>query len=297
MDNPKQHVTDTGIPIRYMDDDILVTDSISQLPIYQGAYIPPAEMMLICHSGRLRLDVNGQAQEVTRGDLLLCNSLHTITRIDPSPDFTCSIYCVTTSKAQSLLHVNERVMHDLIYLNRNPVVHLNEREHEQMHNYYLLTKVKLQAPGTKYFRQSLDGVLQGALYDLLTILDRNKQETQGDDGPNVLAKGSTQSNTVNRFLVLLSEDDCQHRTVDYFAGRLCISSKYLCALCKQQTGKAPSVWIRERLVEKIRYYLTSTSLSAKEIAAALDMPSSSFFGKFTKKYLGMTPMEYRDKMK
>ena len=46
-----------------------------------------------------------------------------------------------------------------------------------------------------------------------------------------------------------------------------ITPKYLSVICRQETGKAPSVWIRERLIEKIRY----------------------------KQQFGCTPMEYRNK--
>ena len=100
-------------------------------------------------------------------------------------------------------------------------------------------------------------------------------------------------NIAHDFLFLLSEDRCQHRSVSFYADKLCVSSKYLSHIVKKETGKTVSKWIKEQLTEQIRNLLLNTSLSCKEIAMRLDFPNTSFFGKFTKEHLGCSPMQYR----
>ncbi|WP_368350508.1 helix-turn-helix domain-containing protein, partial [Parabacteroides merdae] len=39
--------------------------------------------------------------------------------------------------------------------------------------------------------------------------------------------------------------------------------------------------------------LESSNLSIKEVAAQLNFPTQSFFGKYFKQYVGMSPKEYR----
>ena len=39
--------------------------------------------------------------------------------------------------------------------------------------------------------------------------------------------------------------------------------------------------------------LRNTSKSIKELAAHMNFPSQSFFGKYFKEHVGMTPMSYR----
>lgn len=49
-------------------------------------------------------------------------------------------------------------------------------------------------------------------------------------------------------------------------------------------------------MKDVEYQLKRTRKSIKEIANELDFPSLSFFGKYVKRYLGVSPREYRDKL-
>ena len=40
--------------------------------------------------------------------------------------------------------------------------------------------------------------------------------------------------------------------------------------------------------------LKSTDMTIQEIAYSLNFPSASFFGKYFKRHLGMSPLEYRN---
>jgi AraC-like DNA-binding protein len=98
----------------------------------------------------------------------------------------------------------------------------------------------------------------------------------------------------NRFLQILSENQVKRQTVEMYAGQLCVSPKYLSAVCKKTTGKTAMQWINEYVMEDIRYYLKETPLTIKEISTTLGFPNLSFFGKYTKRNLGMSPKEYRN---
>ena len=70
--------------------------------------------------------------------------------------------------------------------------------------------------------------------------------------------------------------------------------KHLTAIVKKCSGKTANQWIKERLLEEIRFYLKQTDLSIKQVSDKLDFPNPSFFGKYVKEHLGMTPGEFRD---
>ena len=46
-------------------------------------------------------------------------------------------------------------------------------------------------------------------------------------------------------------------------------------------------------MKAIEKYLRRSNLSIKEISELLGFPNLSFFGKFTKSHLGMSPTQYR----
>ena len=228
--------------------------------------------------------------------MLLCNSFHTLTDALHSIDFSCSIYCFPGTSSAEAVHVNEKVLRDFFFANDNPVIHLTEEQRGLFRTYKILIGKKLEDGASRYSEQSMSGLHKAILYDILAVIDKRKHETsEATNTHDEEMYPSVKSDKVKRFLMLLAEDDSRHHTVEYFASQLCVTPKYLSVICKQETGKTPSAWIRERLIEKIRYYLLNTSLSAKEIAHRVDMPNSSFFGKFVKQHFGCTPMEYRNK--
>ncbi len=281
--------------VTYMDGKILMADNISQFPVNEKAFRPDMFIVLICNHGRLQTDINGRQYLIEAGDMLLCNSFHTLTDALHSSDFSCGIYCFPATQSQDAVFVNEKVLRDVFFANENPVIHLTEEQWRLFRTYKILIGKKLATEASRYSELSMSGLHKAILYDILTIIDKRKHETSEGTSTHEDAYPSVQSDKVERFLMLLIEDDSRHHTVQYFAGQLCITPKYLSVICKHETGKTPSCWIRERLIEKIRYYLLNTSLSAKEIAHQVDMPNPSFFCKFVKQHFGCTPMAYRNK--
>jgi AraC-like DNA-binding protein len=81
--------------------------------------------------------------------------------------------------------------------------------------------------------------------------------------------------------------------VEWYANELCISPKYLSALCKKNSGKTANEWITEHVLEDIRYYLKQTDYSIKQICDLLGFPNPSFFGRYVKDHFGQTPAYFR----
>lgn len=55
-------------------------------------------------------------------------------------------------------------------------------------------------------------------------------------------------------------------------------------------------WIIQNVITEAKYLLDNTDLSIKEIATKLNFPTQSFFGKYFKQYVGISPKEYRNKL-
>jgi AraC-like DNA-binding protein len=127
---------------------------------------------------------------------------------------------------------------------------------------------------------------------ILGLCGAIKQRILNDEKP---FDTGTANNHFQRFLDLLHSVDVKHRTVEWYANELCISPKYLSALCKKQLGKTANEWITEHVLEDIRFYLKQTDYSIKQICDQLGFPNTSFFGKYVKEHFGMTPMQVKKK--
>ena len=95
------------------------------------------------------------------------------------------------------------------------------------------------------------------------------------------------------FIVLVDRYHRQKRFLDFYAERLGISSKHLSRTVKRYTGIASVDWIEHYTISDAKILLRTTNLSIKEIAERLNFSSQSFFGKYFKKYEGISPKDFR----
>lgn len=74
-----------------------------------------------------------------------------------------------------------------------------------------------------------------------------------------------------------------------------ISPTYLSRLFSQETGTRIQDYINEERVFRAANLLAYSDLSLPAIAAYVNFPNQSYFGKIFKQYKGMTPKKYRDR--
>ena len=84
------------------------------------------------------------------------------------------------------------------------------------------------------------------------------------------------------------------RRAQFYAAKLGISLQHLSTTIKQVTGKNVLDLIAHVVIIDIKAKLKSTDMTIQEIAYSLNFPSASFFGKYFKRHLGMSPLEYRN---
>ena len=96
-----------------------------------------------------------------------------------------------------------------------------------------------------------------------------------------------------QFISLLEENFRTERRVGWYAEQLGITAKYMSELIKQVSKRTPNEWIDSYVMLEIRVLLKNTTKSIKEIAEAINFPNQSFFGKYFKEHMGMSPTEFR----
>lgn len=108
---------------------------------------------------------------------------------------------------------------------------------------------------------------------------------------------SLQTGTIyERFMQLLASHCLQKREVQFYGEVLNISPKYLNYLCKTHSGITASEWIHRFVKERIIILLQNKNSNISEIADEMEFSSYSFFTRYVKKLLGVTPTEYRNRL-
>ena len=98
----------------------------------------------------------------------------------------------------------------------------------------------------------------------------------------------------HKFMHLIHEHAAQMHQVSFYAGKLCISPRYLHEITEAYSnGKTPKALIDEQLTAELKVLLNNPALSIAEIASLCQFPDSSYLSRFFKKNTGISPKEYR----
>jgi AraC-like DNA-binding protein len=82
-------------------------------------------------------------------------------------------------------------------------------------------------------------------------------------------------------------------TVQYIAGQLHLSPKYLSDLLRVLTGKNTQQHIHDKLIEKAKEKLSITNLSVSEISYELGFKHLQSFSKLFKTKTNQSPLDFR----
>ena len=107
-------------------------------------------------------------------------------------------------------------------------------------------------------------------------------------------KTATRYDRIAGEFMQLVRDNCRsRRDMEFYADALCLTAKHISLAVKTVTGLSATKWIERYTVLNAKSLLTTTDLSISEIADKLSFNSQSDFGKYFKKFTGMSPKAFR----
>lgn len=96
-----------------------------------------------------------------------------------------------------------------------------------------------------------------------------------------------------KFKEMVIDSHIREKSVSYYARQLCLSENYLNRCIKRVIGRSAKQFINEVTLEYAKLLLLNSNLDIAEIGYELGYPSPSYFSKFFKKEMGVSPNEYR----
>ena len=283
-----QSLTDNeDIQVGYSDNDIVIIDSIQKFAEISAAHVA-MNAIAICTKGKVQGTLNGQVIELHKNQVAIIPQNVIVSDPMVSPDFDLKAMFFTNRILQSFLREKMSVWNDVVYIRRLHVITMEDKDLPFYTNFYEMLRLCFDEPDDYPFRTDIiQSLLRAAILGLCGAL---KQRILSD---HTTPDAGTANNHFQRFLDLLHSVEVKHRTVEWYASELCITPKYLSAVCKKNSGKTANEWITEHVLEDIRYYLKQTDYSIKQICNQTGFPNPSFFGKYVKEHLGTTPAQFR----
>ena len=164
---------------------------------------------------------------------------------------------------------------------------MQQNEVDLMMKYYELLTFKMEHQEMNFGRETVRDIIRCFAYDLLSNINKHLDtDAEGD----ILRQGDR---IYRKFMLLLAEKSNANRSVKSYADEMCVSPKYLTSVCRRHSNSTASELIAASMISRIKHLLLYSDLSIKEVAAEMGFDNLSFFGKYVRKHLGLSPNNYR----
>ena len=275
-------------------DELVVMENIGTVP--SGVVcLQNHGVLFFITEGRAQLEYDGHVVQLQKNDLFLYMVHSTATNFMASSDFNCRQIWFSRSELWNIDIYNLISVADISQLKLHPVVHLSDDDIKLCDTYFQLLCSRMKSSTSALTPDIVRSLLGTIMLELLSIMRRNSEraveEVRQEDPNSSLHK----KRIIDNFIKLVEESDGRIRRVDEFASQLNITPKYLSTILKEVMNRRPSTYIQLYTLKAIERRLRFTDMTMQEIANDLNFPNPSFFGKYCKEHLGMTPLEYRMK--
>ena len=284
------------------DDTYRIGDSDEFVVMENIGTVPSGVVCLQNHGviffiteGRAQLEYDGHVVQLQKNDLFLYMVHSTAANFMASSDFNCRQIWFGRAELFNIDIYKQISVADMSNLKLNPVVHLNDDDIKLCDTYFQLLRDRMKF-STSVLTPDIVRMLFGTiLLEMLSIMRRNSEQVAEEVQHEDINSSLHKKRIVDDFMRLVEESDGRIRRVDEFASQLNVTPKYLSTILKEVMNRRPSTYIQLYTLKAIERRLRFTDMTMQEIANDLNFPNPSFFGKYCKEHLGMTPLEYRMK--
>ena len=275
-----------NIEFESIDDDIVLLDKPVIYSAFQYPFKVDVTAVIICISGTTEGSINLKSYTTNGACLLTILPGQIMEYKSISEDFSGLFIVMSNKFTDSLMpNASERLPLS-ISVRDNPVTPLNEESLDGMIRYFEMLRRIIREKDHPYrlevARHLTLAFFYGACVDFHQSVD-NRRMTQHEI-------------IVEKFLHLVQTHYKEERGLEFYANKLCVTSKHLSKVVKANSGKPAGDWIDEHVTLEAKALLKSTNMTVEQISDELNFPSQSFFGKYFKRVTGMSPSEYKGKV-
>ena len=172
-----------------------------------------------------------------------------------------------------------------MFLRKNPSVDLTDEEVSVLDTLFTLIRKRAEAKEHLFHKEAIQSLLFHLFFELKNIIFK-----KNDIVPFELSR---KEELFQQFLKLMFKHSREEHSVSFYAGKMCITPRYLSAVLKELTGKTTNNWINHSLILDAKILLKTPNMTVQQVSDMLNFSNQSTFGKFFKKQTGHSPAEFR----
>ena len=281
QDNPFQHI---------------ITSSDIYSLTNTSAHAATSKYTLLVTQGSADIIYNGTNYRLTERMVLLGIFANDLTVLSTSADWQCHILINTTQRLNKTIYSCLQIEKDwhkkMLFVHSHPVLTISNQVLENMQQIFQMFLA--HSDSDNIYHQRIQYLLgQSALFELFAWIDH---EIQQHPPQRLELDQSTdrKQQLLLEFMRLLQENKGTERRVSWYAEQMCITVKYLQAICRSTANASPIEIINQLAINEIKSLLSNTNMTIKEIAIHMQFSSASSFCKYFHRLTGMSALSYRE---
>ncbi len=255
---------------------------------FPGNYLQHYHTHILCNRGSINFVFNNKQYTAKAGEFVFWFADSQLTDVTFSKNFKAHVLFIERDFLDNNIPDQNWSIDVILHSKANPILHLYDKNDKVkvVSNFSLLHNKFLEKRHL-FYDEILKLQMQLFLFDMWHIF-ANEYERR---------KRTVESGSLyEQFMHLVNEHCMQEREVQFYANQLHITAKHLNYVCKQNTDVPASEWIQRYAKERIILLLKNKHLNIAEIADRMEFSSRSFFTRYVKKLVGVTPTEFRNRL-
>lgn len=248
--------------------------------------------VFICTDGSIELSNDSGSYKVKSGDLFFFMPSAFVHIVNISSDFKGMVirtnYDFIMPLVNRLLDVKEQ-----LFLRDHPRVSLNDQQSSDIYRLMISLYDRIEMENRSDMDQRHRIILTELTKNLASVLCCEVINICLSNQPTDMKITDHNDLVFQKFIFSLNYNYRKERNVAFYAAEQCLSYSYFSAIVKSKSGNTALYWIIKAVLTDAKQMLEYTDVSIKEISDRLNFPTQSFFGKYFKQYVGISPKEYR----
>lgn len=271
------------LPVDFVTDDSITGDILNQYGRFP-CHIK-AGVFVLCTRGTVRATINLSEYTISRNDFVTVLPGSFIQIHEVSSD---TRVCFAGFSSEFIARVSyvETFLDFLPMILNNPIMPLTEEIAQLYRNAFSLLIRAYVLPNT------LDN--KEILKSIFTIFFQGVGELYKRCKPTTNEPIKREHELYRQFIQLLMANYTQEHEVSFYAKKCGVTPAHFSGAIRKASGHSPLAIITGIIVMNAKAQLKSTRLPVKEIAFSLGFNNLSFFNKYFRKHVQMTPREYRE---
>ena len=282
--------------VEYSADGIRLIRDLKRIPRPDNDSVTiDMTIVVVCLKGRMTVTIDSTRHSLTRNHAMFLQPNCVVTDYQLSDDFESRALVFSLGTIENSIYLRRKIWDNISYLRLHPIVPLSDDDIRIFKHYYGIATANLQEADSLYKQEIISHLLRSLVYEFLLLTDRIIAEGRESREESHERKQTSNDDLHRRFLELLAFSRGRTRKVQDFADQLCVTPDQLTAATKEISARTALDWITETTIQFITHDLLYTQKTVSEISNELDFPSLSFFGKYFKQHIGLSPRAFRER--